>query len=57
MILVENAEGKEEVAVVDDSTQSEDGEYYDAKTVPVAQVSMHALCGSTTSATVFTLKL
>ena len=57
MILVENAEGKEEVAVVDDSTQSEDGEYYDAKTVLVAQVSMHALCGSTTSATVFTLKL
>jgi len=55
MILVENAEGKEEVVVVDDSTQSENGEYYDAKTVPVAQVSMHALCGSTTSTNVFTL--
>src|SRR6185503_14777330 len=44
MILVENADGKEEVAVVDDTTQSEDGEYFDAATIPVAQVSMHALC-------------
>ena len=57
MILVENEEGKEEVAVIDDTTQSEDGEFYDAPPIPVAQVSMHALCGSTSSATVFTLKL
>jgi len=57
MILVENAEGKEEVAVVDDTTQSEDGEYFNAQPIPVAQVSMHALCGSTSHATVFTLKL
>ena len=56
MILVENTKGKEKVAVVDDTTQSDDGEYFDASTIPVAQVSMHALCGSTSHATVFTLK-
>ena len=57
MILVETPEGKEEIAFVDDTAQSDDGEYFDANTIPVAQVSMHALCGSTPSATVFTLKL
>jgi len=57
MILVETPEGKEEIAVVDDTTQSDDGEYFDATTIPISQVSMHALCGSTSSATMFTLKL
>jgi len=56
-ILVENEEGKEEVAVMDDTTQSEDGEYFDAAAVPEAQVSLHALCGITSSAAVFTLTL
>jgi len=29
MILVENTKGKEKVAVVDDTTQSDDGEYFE----------------------------
>ena len=36
MILVENEEGKEEVAVIDDTTQSEDVEFYDAPPIHVA---------------------
>ena len=36
MMLVENEEGKEEVEVIDDTTQSEDGEFYDAPPIPVA---------------------
>jgi len=56
MILVKNADGKEEVVVVEDSTPSEDGEFFDAQPSPVAQVSLNALCGGTSSATTFTLK-
>jgi hypothetical protein len=57
MILVENSKGKEEIAVVDDSTQSEDGEYFDAQPASVVQVSLHALCGTMPLAHPFTLKL
>ena len=42
MILVENAEGKEEVVVVEDSTPSEEGEYFDAQPNPAVQVSLNA---------------
>ena len=57
MIVVENSEGKEELAVIDDSGQSDDGEFFDAQPIPTAQVSMHVLCGATSNATTFTLKL
>lgn len=57
VILVEDAQGKEEVAVVEDATNSEDGEYHDAQPHQVATVSMHALCGTLTASTTFTLKL
>jgi hypothetical protein len=45
MILVKNADGKEEVVVVEDSTPSEDGEFFDAQPTPAVQVSLNALCG------------
>lgn len=48
VILVKNEEGKCEVAVVEDTTKSKDREFFDAHQVLVVQVSMHALCGTTT---------
>jgi hypothetical protein len=41
--LVENAERKEEVAVIEDAEPSEEGEFQDASSLPVVQISMHAL--------------
>ena len=57
VILVENDEGKEEVAVVSDDTTSEDAEFHDAEPSPTVQISMHALSGISTQANTFTLKL
>lgn len=52
-----NAQGKEEVAAVEDSTPSEEGEFFGAQQMPALQTSMHALYGTPTSATTFTLEL
>jgi hypothetical protein len=54
---VENAEGQEEVVVVQDDTNSEEGEFEDAEAMPTVQVSMHALVGIPSMAHTFTLKL
>jgi len=57
VILVENAEGQEEVAVVNDETTSEGAEFHDAEATPQVQISMHALTGVSTQANAFTLKI
>jgi len=57
VILVQNEEGQEEVAVISDDTNSEDAEFHDAETTPNVQVSMHAITGFSTQANAFTLKL
>jgi hypothetical protein len=54
---MENAEGQEEISVVEDSTVSEHEEFHDAKPTPYHHLSMHALTGSFTAASTFTLKL
>lgn len=54
---MENVEGHEEIAVVEDSTPSEPEEFHDAEPTPVQHLSMHALTGSFTAASTFTLKL
>lgn len=55
MIVVENADGHEEVSMVEDSTLSETKEFHDAE--PVHNSSMHDLTGSSTTANTFTLKI
>lgn len=57
IILVENPEGKEEVAVVEDGNSSEEPEFHDAEQLPTVQISMHALTGTPSKAHTFTLKL
>lgn len=57
VILVENAEGKEEVAVVEDGNSSEEVEFHDAQPMPTIQISMHALHGLPSHANTFTLRL
>jgi len=57
VIVVENEEGKEEVAVISYDTTSEDAEFHDAEPTPKVQISMHALTGISTQANTFTLKL
>lgn len=52
-----NAEGKEEVGVVEDGQSSDEDEFQDAQQIPTLKVSMHALLGSPTTAHTFTLKL
>jgi hypothetical protein len=54
---MENAEGKEEVSVVVDTDPSEEAEFHDAIPNPTVNISMHALCGTTTGSSTFTLKL
>ena len=56
VIVMINSNGQEEVAVVEDSALSEDGEFQDAQQSPVHQISMHALCGTATMASAFTLR-
>lgn len=57
VILVENAEGKEEVVVVEDGTSSDEAEFHDAQQLPTVQISMHALHGAPSHTSTFTLKL
>ena len=57
VILVQNEEGKEEVAVIVDADQEDDAEFQDAENIPTVQISMHALSGSYSPASSFTLKL
>lgn len=57
VILVENAQGKEEVAVVEDGSSSEEVEFHDAQPLPAVQISMHALKGSPDPSKTFSLKL
>lgn len=57
VILVENAEGQEEVAVVDDNPTSEEGEYHDAQPHLVLNICMHALCGTLPDSNTFSLKV
>lgn len=57
VILVENAEGREEVAVVEDGSSSEEAEFHDAQQLNTIQISMHALSGTPTKNNTFTLKL
>jgi len=57
LLVMENVEGHEEFAVVEDSTPSEPEEFHDAEPTPVQHLSMHALTGSFTAASTFTLKL
>lgn len=56
VISVQNEEGKEEIAVVEDSTPSEGGEFHDALPYQTPKFSMHALLGVATTATPFTLR-
>jgi hypothetical protein len=56
VILVENAEGQEDVAVVDDNPTSEEGEYHDAQPHLVLNIFMHALCGTLPNSNTFSLK-
>lgn len=56
VILVENAEGQEEVAVVEDGNSSEEAEFHDAQQMATLQISMHALCGTPSQASTFTLR-
>ena len=46
VILMPNAEEKEEVAVVEDGENSEEAEFQDAETTPL-NISLHALYGTT----------
>jgi len=46
IILMPNAEEKEEVAVVEDGENSEEAEFQDAETTPL-NISLHALYGTT----------
>ncbi|RLN10016.1 retrotransposon protein, putative, unclassified [Panicum miliaceum] len=57
VILVQNAEGQEEVAVVEDAEQSDDAEFHDAEAIPTLNISMHALTGIPSMASTFALKL
>jgi hypothetical protein len=57
VILIENDEGKEEVAVVEDAEHQEESEFHDAETIPTVNISMHALTGLPSSASTFALKL
>lgn len=43
--------------MVEDTPQCEEPEFFDAQQAPVLQISMHALCGTPSSATAFTLKV
>ena len=54
---MENEEGKEEVAVIEDAELSEDPEFHDAETVPTVNISMHALTGLPSAASTFALKI
>lgn len=54
---MENAEGKEEVAVVEDGNSSEEVEFHDAQPMPTIQISMHSLHGLPSHANTFTLRL
>ena len=56
VIVVENGEGQEVVAVVEDGQASE-AEFQDAETIPVVNVSMHAFVGTIPHIHTFTLKL
>ena len=56
MILLENPEGKEEVAVVEDGIDSE-VEFQDAEQTPTLQLSMHALGYTSHDSAAFTLKI
>ena len=57
VLVVENANGQEEISVVENSTLSENEEFHDAEAVPVHNLSLHALTGTSTTATTFTLKI
>ncbi|CAN6347636.1 unnamed protein product [Urochloa humidicola] len=57
VILVQNAQGYEEVAVIEDSSESEEAEFHDAQPMPTVNISMHALTGSVVNSNTFTLKL
>lgn len=57
VILVQNEEGKDEVAVVEDGDVSKEEVFHDTEQTPKLQISMHALMGTPSQATTFTLKL
>jgi hypothetical protein len=58
VILMESAEGKQELGVVQDGpTEEEEAEYFDAEQIPVMQLSLHALLGTAHPANTFTLQL
>lgn len=57
VILVESKEGQEEVALIEDGNSSEEVEFHDAQQMARVQIFMHALCGTPSQASTFTLKL
>lgn len=54
---MEKDEGKEEIAVIEDSIVAEEGEKFDAPQIPVMQLSIHALAGTAHPTNTFTLKV
>jgi hypothetical protein len=58
VILMETAEGKQELGVVQDGhTEEAEAEYFDAEQIPVMQLSLHALLGTAHPTNTFTLQV
>lgn len=54
-IVMVETNGKEEMTLIEDDANTNDGEYHDAETIPKVQLSMHALTGTSSLARTFTL--
>jgi hypothetical protein len=52
---MENIEGKEEIGVVEDNPNTEDGEFFDVEQISVMQFSLNALLGNSHPTNTFTL--
>lgn len=57
VIVMENAEGKEEIGVILDNEEEAEPEYFDAEHIPVMQLSNNALLGTVHPTNTFTLQV
>jgi hypothetical protein len=57
VIVMESANGKEEIGVVEDTVGEEEGEFFDAEQVPIMQLSTNALLGTSHPTNTFTLQV
>jgi hypothetical protein len=57
VIVMQTANGKEEIGVVEDDTIAEDAEFFDAEQVPIMQLSINALLGTSHPTNTFTLQV